>query len=75
MELQKFINDFALEFGDTPKSSFNASTRFKELEEWDSVSALSIISMVDDNYNKRISGSELRSCETIEELFEIVKNL
>lgn len=75
MELQKFINDFASEFTETSIDSFNASTRYKELDEWDSVLALSIISMVDDNYNKRISGNELRQCETIEDLFNIVSNL
>lgn len=75
MDLQKFITDFSNEFGDTPASSFNSSTHFKHLEEWDSVLALSIISMIDENYEKRISGSELRNCNTIEELFNIVNNI
>jgi acyl carrier protein len=75
MELQGFIKDFANEFGDTPESIFNETTKYKELEEWDSVLALSIISMIDENYEKRISGNELRNCNTIKDLFEIIVNL
>jgi acyl carrier protein len=75
MELQQFITDFSKEFNDTPESVFDASTCFKELEEWDSVLALSIISMIDENYEKRISGSELRNCNTIQELFQVVNNI
>lgn len=75
MELQQFITDFSKEFGNTPESSFNATTIFKNLEEWDSVLALSIISMIDENYDKRISGNELRNCNTIKDLFEVISNL
>ena len=75
MDLQKFIIDFSNEFGETSKSSFTPSTRFKELEEWDSILALSIISMIDENYDIRISGNELRNCNTIQDLFETINNL
>jgi acyl carrier protein len=75
MELQQFIKDFSKEFEDTPESSFNASAHFKDLDEWDSVLALSIISMIDENYERRISGSELRNCNTIEELFEVINSI
>lgn len=75
MELSKFVNDFASEFVETPQAVFNGETNYKELTEWDSVLALSIISMIDDNYNKRISGAELRSCQTIQELYNIICNI
>jgi acyl carrier protein len=45
------------------------------LPEWDSVLALSIISMIDDNYNKRISGAELRACNTISDLYNVIIKL
>jgi acyl carrier protein len=74
MDLQQFISDFYNEFLDTPETSFNSSTQYKDLEEWDSVLALSIISMIDENYGKRISGNELRNCNTIEDLFNVINN-
>lgn len=75
MDLINFVNDFSSEFIDTPKTIFNDETNFKELPEWDSVLALSIISMIDDNYNKRISGAELRSCNTIADLYNVIIKL
>lgn len=75
MTLDQFIADFSNEFNETPKSIFNAATCFKDLDEWDSVLALSIISMIDENYEKRISGNELRNCNTLHELFQVVNNI
>ena len=54
--------------------AFKPETDFKSLEEWNSLTALSIISMVDDAYEKTITGADLRSVKTIEELCNLVAN-
>jgi|ETNmetMinimDraft_13_1059891.scaffolds.fasta_scaffold643222_2 acyl carrier protein len=69
MNLNEFIAAFAAEFDETPESMFAPNTIFKDLVEWDSLASLSIIAMVDETLEKRITGSELRSCNTIEELY------
>jgi acyl carrier protein len=69
MNLNEFIGAFAAEFDETPLSEFASNTTFKELKEWDSLTALSIIAMIDEVFSKRITGSELRSCKTIEDLY------
>ena len=74
MSLEEFVNRFAEEFDDTPKELFKAETRYRELDEWSSLSGLSIISMVDDEFDKQITGSDLRKAETIKDLYEIIKN-
>lgn len=74
MTLEEFVNRFAEEFDDTPKELFKAETRYRELDEWSSLSGLSIISMVDDEFDKQITGSDLRKAETIKDLYEIIKN-
>lgn len=74
MELQEFIESFAEQFDDTDISEFNADTYFQELEEWSSLTAMAIIAFVKTNYNKVITGKEIRSCDTIKELFELVKS-
>lgn len=74
MTLDEFVKAFAAEFDDTPEESFNADTRYKELDEWGSLVALSIISMVDDEMDKRVTGADLRNCSTIEELFHLVES-
>ncbi len=74
MTLDEFVKAFAAEFDDTPEESFKPETNYKELDEWGSLIALSIISMVDDEMDKRLTGADLRSCSTIEELFNLVES-
>lgn len=74
MELKDFIENFAQQFDETEESVFAANTVFKDLDEWSSILALSIIAMVDEEYDIRIKGDDIRSSETIEDLFNIVKS-
>ncbi len=73
MELNDFIAHFAEQFEDTDKSLFTPKTIFHELEEYSSIIALSIIAMVNEEYDVAIKGSDMRAAVTIEDLFNIVK--
>lgn len=73
MELQEFINNFADQFDDTDPSEIKAETVFKDLDEWSSLIALSIIAMVDEEYDITIKGDEIRNSETVEDLFNAIK--
>lgn len=72
MELNDFIKNFAGQFDETPLELFSSKTVYKELEEWNSLTALSIISMIDEEYEKTITGANLRASSTIEELYSLV---
>lgn len=74
MEIQEFIKNFAEQFEDTRSESFKAETRFRDIEEWSSLMALSIIAMVDEEYNVKIKGDDIRNSQTINDLYEIVKS-
>lgn len=74
MDLQQFIQQFAEQFDDTDVETFSAETKFKELDEWSSLIALSVIAMIDDEYDVQIKGDDVRNAETVGQLFEIVKN-
>lgn len=73
MKIEEFISHFAEQFDDTPASSMNPDTRFRDLDEWSSLIALSIISMVDEEYDITLKGDEMRQANTIGELYNIVK--
>lgn len=73
MELKDFIENFAAQFDDTDASEFTPETEFKALDEWSSLTALSIIAMVDEEYDITIKGDDIRDAETIEDLFSLVK--
>ena len=74
MELKNFIENFASQFDETDANVFQVDTKFKELNEWTSLVALSIIAMVDDEYDVAIKGDDIRNSQTIEDLYNIVKS-
>ena len=53
---------------------FTPETDYKSLDEWNSLTALSIVAMVDEVYNKTITGADLRNHTTIQELADFVEN-
>ena len=48
MEMKEFVSNFAAQFDETEESVFTPETRFREIEEWSSLVALSVIAMVDE---------------------------
>ena len=74
MSLKDFIENFANQFDDTDASEFKAESEFKELDEWSSLIALSVIAMVDEEYDVTIKGDDIRNSNTIEDLFNTVKS-
>jgi len=69
MELNEFVQNFGQEFDETPIDIFTPETVFKDIEEWGSLTALSIIAMVDETMEARITGADIRSSDTIQDLY------
>lgn len=74
MELKEFVKFFAEQFDDTPIEEIVPTTIFKQLNEWTSLTALSVIAMVDENYGVLLKGDDIRNSNTIEDLYKIVKS-
>ena len=75
MNLNEFIENFALQFDDTPFEDIKHDTIYKDIDEWSSLTALSVIAMIDQDYDVGIGAKEIIEAETVEELFIIVKKL
>lgn len=73
MELKDFVENFAQQFDETDASEIKADTVFKELDEWSSLIALSVIAMVDEEYEITLKGEDIRNSTTVEDLFNAVK--
>ena len=69
MELAGFILKFSECFSPEEARKISASTAFRELEEWNSMMALIIISMVDSDFGKVLSVDDIRASKTVEDLF------
>ena len=70
--MEKFISSFADFFDETAPKTFTRATRFRELAEWSSLTALSVMAMVDEEYDVQLNGDQMRSVQTIEELYNLV---
>lgn len=74
MDIKDFIENFASQFEDTDASEITAATEFKNLDEWSSLIALSVIAMADEEYDVTLKGDDIRGAVTVEDLFNIVKS-
>lgn len=74
MDALKFVQNFAAQFDETDAELFSMETKFKDIEEWCSLSALAIIGMVDDVYHSRLTGDDIRASKTVEDVFNCVKS-
>ena len=73
MNIDEFTARFAELFDDTPASEITPSTAFHDLDEYSSLISLTLIAMVDDEYGVTLSGNDIRSATTVEDLFNTVK--
>lgn len=73
MELNEFISNFASQFVDEDPSVFNADTDFHELDSWSSLTSLSVVAMIIQEYGVELDSQDVRNADTIEDLFDIVK--
>ena len=69
------MQNFAEQFDETPADQFSPSTNYKDLEEWGSLTTLGVITMVDAEMGKRLTGSNVLACNTIEELYNFIQRI
>ena len=74
MSLDQFIENFADLFDETDPDTINETTSCKDLEEWSSLLALSVIAMIDEEYDVEFRGEDIRNSNTVEDLYNIVKS-
>lgn len=72
MDKNEFIKVFAEQFDDTDASEIKSDTKFRDLEEWSSLIGMSVIAMARTQFGKAITGKEIRDCETVEDLYNMI---
>ena len=74
MDLNSFISHFREQFDLIEDDVVIApDTEFRSLEDWDSLVALSVIAMADDEYNVELNGDDIRGATTVADLYAIVE--
>lgn len=72
--MEKFIELLAEQFDEIDIALLKPETHFRELEEWSSLVALLVITMVDEEYGVVLPPEEMRKTQTIQELFDLVQS-
>jgi acyl carrier protein len=70
MSISTFVNNFQNQLEDPQQ--IQADTEFKKLKSWDSMTALLVITMIDDEYGVGVNGDDIRKVDTVEELYNIL---
>ena len=70
--LEEFVVLFAEQFDDTDASEITATTIFHNLDEWSSLIGLSIIAMVDEEFDVALKGDDVKNAVTVEDLYKNV---
>lgn len=72
MDINSFVANFAEQFEDTDVNVIKADTKFHEIDEWSSLVAMGVIAMVKIRYGKSLSGTDLRACVTVEDVYNLI---
>lgn len=73
MSSAEFITQFANAIEVDP-GSIQPGTEFKSLDTWDSLCALSIIAMVDEEYQVTLGGQDLESSNTVADIWTLIES-
>ena len=73
MKVENFINELkeALEIEDEDKE-ITLETDLRYVEEYDSLSVLAIIAMIDKNFDKQIPSSDFANVTTVKSLMNLI---
>ena len=76
MELNDFIEKFAEQFDETDASESTSATAFHDLDEWSSLIGLSVIAMVDEEFDVALKGEDVKNSITVKDLYQqVIKQL
>lgn len=74
MDEKQFIHHFADQFDETDASELTLDTKFRDIDEWSSIIALSVMAMCAEEYDVILSANEMESANQISDIYNIVKS-
>lgn len=58
---------------DVDEGSFSPDTVLADVDEWDSIAALSLIVMLDEQFERTISGEQIKALVTIQDILSYME--
>ncbi len=56
------------------EGTLTPETNLEEIEEWDSLAALSYVVLMSDEFNKKVSGKEIRAFKTVQDIMDTMES-
>ncbi|MEK5256444.1 hypothetical protein NST74_23530 [Paenibacillus sp. FSL F4-0125] len=53
--------------------TLNEDIALTDIEEWDSMAALSLIVVMDENFNKKLSGAQIKGFKSIQDILDFME--
>lgn len=72
MNIEQFVTHFENAIEGIEPGSLNPETQYHKIAQWDSLALLCLLAMIDCEYDVQIPGMELKSCDTLRHLFDLV---
>lgn len=70
LEMTTFIQDFEELFDEVEQGSITKETIIRDLDEWSSLIALTLIAMADENYEIKLTGDDIRTSITVDDIYQ-----
>lgn len=70
--IDEFVELFCELFDDIDTSNFTPETNFRDNDEWSSLIALSVIAMVDDEFDVTLVGDDIKNATTIADIYNFI---
>lgn len=55
------------------EGTINEGIVLEDIEEWDSMAALSLIVVMDENFNKKLTGAQIKGFNTIQDILDFME--
>ena len=73
MNLEEFTKNLEAEFEDIEPGSITPTTNYRDIKGWSSMYALIIIAFVDTHFDIQLNADDLKSSQTINDLYQIIQ--
>jgi acyl carrier protein len=73
-DISAFINRVEGELDGIETGILKPETHYREIPDWSSMYALVLIALAETEYDVTLTGEDLRSCKTVQNLYDLIKS-
>lgn len=73
--IDDFVKKFKDQFVDSETVEMNSQTEFRQLGSWDSLTGMSVLVMIKDEFDISLPEDRFRGCKTVQEVFDTLSKM